>query len=340
MNCRLTVLGALSLLTLNNVAVAQNPTEFFKSREIRIVVGADAGGGYDNYARILARHLGNQLPGKSAVFVVQNMPGAGSIVAMNHLYNVAPKDGSTLGAINPGAIAEPLLNPESAKYDPRKMHWLGSIMRDTEVILVWHTSPIDKLDKLFELEMLAGSTGGSSAASTLPRLINGLLGTKIKLIEGYKGANEIVLAMERGEVQGYGSSSWSGTRNSQQRLLNEKKIRIIGQYGLSPHPDLSEVPIVMDYAKTDEQRSALRLMLTRQELGRPFVLPPGTPDPIVAAYRKAFEDMVKDEGFVTEIKSRMLDLQPMTGAETAAMVDGIFAAQPAVVERVKAILKK
>lgn len=328
----------LALLSSASIAAAQSPADFFKNREVRIIVGADPGGGYDTYARILARFLSNHLPGKSTNFVVQNMPGAGSIVAMSHLYNVAAKDGTVMGAINPGAVAEPLLNPDSAKYDPRKMHWIGSIMRDTEVILSWHTTPFDTLQKVFEQEILVGSTGGSSAASTLPRLINGLLGSKFKLIEGYKGANEIVLAMERGEVQGYGSSSWSGIRNSQQKLFDEKKLRVIGQYGLSPHPDLTSVPIVMGYAQTDDQKAALRLMLTRQELGRPFVLPPGAPDAILNAYRQGFDAMVKDMAFVDELKNRKLDLQPMTGAEVHKMIAGIFAAPPAVVDNVKRIL--
>ncbi len=187
-------------------ASAQQASGFFDGRQIRVIVGADAGWGYDTYGRFVARHLGNHLPGKTATFVVQNMAGAGSIIAMNYLYNVAPKDGSALGGVNPGSIPEPLFSPDKAKYDPRQFAWIGSVMRDTEVILAWHESPIKKFDDLFTIEMLSGSTGGSSAASTLPRLINGLLGTRLKLIEGYKGANDIVLAMERGEVQGYGSA--------------------------------------------------------------------------------------------------------------------------------------
>jgi tripartite-type tricarboxylate transporter receptor subunit TctC len=332
-----TVLGiALSLNAIE--AGAQDANAFFDGRQVRIVVGADAGGGYDTYARFVARHYGNHLPGKGANFVVQNMAGAGSIVAMNHLYNVAPKDGSVLGAINPGSIAEPLFSPDKAKYDPRQFAWIGSVMRDTEVILTWHESPIKKFDDLFKTEMLSGSTGGSSAASTLPRLINGLLGTHLKLIEGYKGANDIVLAMERGEVQGYGSASWSGIRNSQTRLLNDKKLVVIAQYGLVPHPDLSGIPAVVTYAKNDEQRAIMRLMLTRQEVGRPFLAPPGTLDAIVVAYRKGFDQMVKDPAFVEEIKARNLDLAPATGAETSAMVNGIFEVSDAMVQQVKTFL--
>ena len=337
---KLSVGAAVGLVvSLSAVDVfAQDASEFFNGRQIRMIVGSDAGGGYDTYGRFVARHLGNHLPGKTATFVVQNIAGAGSIIAMNYLYNVAPKDGSALGAVNPGSIAEPLFSPDKAKYDPRSFAWVGSVMRDTEVILAWHEAPIKKFDDLFATEMLSGSTGGSSAASTLPRLINGLLGTHLKLIEGYKGANDIVLAMERGEVQGYGSASWSGIRNSQQRLLTDKKLVVVAQYGLVPHPDLTDIPIVMNYAKTDEQRAVLRLMLTRQEIGRPFLLPPGTPAPIVTTYRKGFDEMIKDQAFVDELKGRNLDLAPATGDETATMVDGIFSVSDEIVQKVKTLL--
>ena len=314
---------------------AQPDESFFKDRQVRIIVGADAGGGYDTYARVVARHLGNHLPGK-VTLVVQNMPGAGSVIAMSHLFNRAEKDGSVVGAINPGAVVEPLLKPDSAKYDSREFGWIGNLMRDTEAILAYETAPVKKLEDLLATEMVVGSTGGASAASTLPRLINETLGTKLKVVEGYKGANEILLAIERGEVQGYGSASWSGVR--QNRAITAKKIIPIGQYGLEPHPDLVGVQRVIDLAKTDEHRAMLRMMLTRQEIGRPFLLPPGTPPAIVETYRKAFDKMAADPAFVSEMKSLNLELQPMTGAVTEKLVGSIFETPEDVVKKVRSIL--
>jgi tripartite-type tricarboxylate transporter receptor subunit TctC len=327
--------AALPFVGTSVPAKAQSAEAFFNDRQVRIVVGADTGGGYDTYARVVARYLAAHMPGKTT-FVVQSMPGAGSIVAMSHLFNRAEKDGSVIGAINPGAVVEPLLKPESAKYDSRSFGWIGNLMRDTEVILASQAVSVKKIDDLLVTEMVVGSTGGASAASTLPRLINEILGTKLKVVEGYKGANEILLAVERGEVEGYGSASWSGVKRN--RAIESKKIIVVGQYGLEPHPDLIGVARVVDFAKTDEHRAMLRMMLTRQEIGRPFLLPPGTPAGILEAYRKGFEKMAADPAFIAEMQSLNLELHPMTGAVTEKLVSTIFETPDAVVNKVKAIL--
>jgi tripartite-type tricarboxylate transporter receptor subunit TctC len=209
-------------------------------------------------------------------------------------------------------------------------------MRDTEAILASQSTKVKKFDDLFTTEMIVGSTGGASAASTLPRLINETLGTKLKVVEGYKGANEIVLAVERGEVDGYGSASWSGVKRIPS--IESKKIIAVGQYGLEPHPDLIGVPRVIEFAKTDEHRAIFRMMLTRQEIGRPFLLPPGTPPGILEAYRKGFEKMAADPAFIAEMKSSNLELQPMTGAVTEKLVASIFETPEPIVNKVKAIL--
>jgi tripartite-type tricarboxylate transporter receptor subunit TctC len=329
----LTTLAGFASLATNGAA--QSTEAFFKGKDIRVIVGAEAGGGYDAYARLMVRHYGNFIPGKPD-FIVQNMPGAGSVLAMGHLYNVAPKDGSVIGAINPGGIAEPLINPDSAKYDSRAFAWIGSLMRDTEVIVAWHDTPISSFEELFDKELIVAGTGGAS--SILPKLINGVLGTKFRIVEGYKGANSGFLAMERGEVEGLGSSSWSSIKTTQTAMLDGKKLKFLAQYGLVPHPDIQGIPTVINYAKTDDQRAALRLMLTRQEVGRPYMAPPGTPAPIVAAYRTAFDAMVKDAAFIEELNARKFDLQPLNGDETAAMIAGIFTAPGNVVQQVRDIL--
>jgi tripartite-type tricarboxylate transporter receptor subunit TctC len=328
------LIAALAFTGASAPAKGQSADAFFNDRQVRIVVGADAGGGYDTYARVVARFLGAHMPGK-VTFVVQNMPGAGSVVAMTHLFNRAEKDGSVIGSINPGSVVEPLLKPETVQYDSRAFGWIFSLMRDTEAILASATAPVKKLDDVFTREFLVGSTGGASAASTLPRLINEVLGTKLKVIEGYKGANEILLAVERGEVEGYGSASWSGVKAAES--IRTKKIIPIGQYGLEPHADLAGVARAIDFAKTDEQRAMLKMMLTRQEIGRPFVLPPGVPPAILAAYRQGFEKMAADPAFVAEMKQLNLELQPMSGVQAEKLVVGIFETPQPVVNKVKAI---
>lgn len=315
-------------------------SDFFNNRQIRLIVGADAGGGYDTYARVVSSHLARHLPSMGATIVVQNMPGAGSLVALNYIYNIASKDGSVIAAINPNSISEPLFSPDKAKYDSRKLGWIGSVARDTEVILAGEKSGISRFEDLFEKEFLAGSTGGASAASTLPRLLNGILGTKIKLVEGYKGANNIIFAILAGEVNGYGSASWSGMRNSHQELFNSGKLKVVAHYGASAIPSLSGVPSVISYAKTDEQRAVFLLMLSSQETGRPFLTPPDVPRSVLDSYRTAFKLLVKDSAFLSEMKTRMLDVDPLDGEQTQRVVDGIFATQSQVVQHVRKLLDR
>lgn len=316
-------------------ASAQQASDFFKDRTVTIIVGSAAGTTYDSYSRILASHMPRHLPG-NVTFVPQNMPAAGAITALNHLYNVAPKDGSVIGSINPGAVMASLLDPDTAKYDSRKFNWLGSIARETEVIAVWHDAPIRSLDEALTTEIVVGGTGGAS--SVLPTMLNGVLGTKFKVISGYTGSNEVFLAMERGEVKGIGSTSLTNLTTTQSRLMSENKLRIIAQYGLSKDATLPNVPTVMEYVKTDEQRQAFQLVLARQELGRVFLMPPAVPAPIVDAYKKAFMATLNDEKFKEELKARKLDLDPQPGETLDKLIAGNYTVPAPVIARVKEIL--
>ncbi len=330
------------LLTVSSVhgalAVTPSANEFFANRQIRVIIGTDAGGAYDVYARLMAPHLARQLHPKSPTLVLQNMPGAGSMVAMNYLYNVAPKDGTVIGAMNPAALVEPLFNPAHAKYDPRKFSWIGSAARDTEVILATDISGVSKFEDLFKKELVTGSTGAAAFASMLPRLVNSVIGTRMKVIEGYKGASAIILAMTNGEVQGYGSASYTGTKNSFPQLLESGKLRVIAQYGLSGNKDLANVPLIINFAKTDEEREAFRLMLSGQEVGRPYMAPPGISPAILASYRDAFQRVVNDKTFRSEMISRRLVVDPLDADQTLTVVKGVMNTSPAVVSKVKKIL--
>ena len=328
---------ALGLATLlaANIATAETPKEFFEGRTIKVIIGTKAGTTYDLYARMITQKMAEHLPGKPT-FVPLNMPAASSVAALNHLYSKADRDGSVIGAINPGAIAAPVLQPNMAHYDSRKFNWLGSVVRETEVIAVWHTAPVQSLKEAYKKEIIVGGTGGAS--SVLPTMLNGILGTKFKVIGGYKGSGSVFLAMQRGEVHGIGATSVTNLKWRYSRHMKEGNLRVIGQYGLSPNDFLPGVPTVMDLVKNEKEAAALRLVLTRQEIGRAYLAPPGVPKQIVAAYRKAFDKTMSDPSFVAAVGKRKLDLDPQKHERIEKLVESLYGAPDDVVARVRKIL--
>lgn len=329
------VLGAMSSVGIAPV-MAQDQAMPWKGKPIQMVVGSAPGGGYDTFARTIAPHMSRHLPGQPTI-IIQNMPGAGSLLATNHLYNVAPRDGTVIGGLNPQLATEPLVRPERAKYDPRRMSWIGSALRETHVALAWHTSPIKSFDDLFSQELIVAGSGG--ATDTFPNFLNILLNTKFKVVAGYKGTREGMLAMERGEATGNGGTTWASLKATQGQWLQEGKVRVILQYGLSKHPELANVPWIYDYAKTAEDRAAMNLVFARQEFGRPYAGPPDLPAPILALYRQAFDATMKDPAFLAEAEKRRLDLDPITGDQIQKLIDDLYSVSPAVVARVKVILE-
>jgi tripartite-type tricarboxylate transporter receptor subunit TctC len=325
----------LATLLAANIATAETPKKFFEGRTIKVIIGSKAGNTYDIYARMVTKKMAEHLPGKP-IFVPLNMPAASSVAALNHLYNAADRNGSVIGAINPGAIAAPILQPKMARYDSRKFNWLGSVVRETEVIAVWHNAPVQSLNDAFKKEIIVGGTGGAS--SVLPKMINEILGTKFKVIEGYKGSGSVFLAMRRGEVQGIGATSVTNLKWRRSRLMKEKKLRVIAHYGLSPNDFVAGVPTVMDLVKDEKQAAALRLVLTRQEIGRTYLAPPGVPRQIVAAYRAAFDKTMSDPSFIAEVGKRKLDLDPQNHKRIAELVASYYKAPADVVTRVRKIL--
>lgn len=317
------------------LAVAQDMP--WKGKQIIMILGSAPGGGYDTFARTIAPHLGHHLPGQPTI-VIQNMPGAGSLLATNHLYNVAARDGSVIGGLNPQLATEPLVRPERAKYDPRKLSWIGSALRETHVALAWHTSPVKTFDDLFQHELIVAGSGG--ATDTFPIFLNSLLNTKFKVIAGYKGTREGMLAMERGEATGNGGTTWASLKATQAQWLQEGKIRVILQYGLTKHPELPNVAWIYDYAKSDDDKAAMNLVFARQEFGRPYAGPPEMPPAILALYRKAFDETMTDKAFLAEAEKRKLDLDPIDGDAIQKLVDELYKTSPAVIDRVKDILAK
>jgi tripartite-type tricarboxylate transporter receptor subunit TctC len=320
-------------------AAAQSPADFYKGKSVDLNIGYTSGGGYDVYARILARHMDRYLPGNPTI-VPKNMPGAGSLVLANWLYSVAPKDGTTFAAIGRGVPFDPLLGSEKAKFDPTKFNWIGSMNDEVSVCVAWHTTGITKLEDAMKKELVVGGTGAAADTDQFPKVLNGTIGTKFKVVSGYPGGNDILLAMERGEVQGRCGWSWSSVVTTHKNWLDEKKINVLVQLSLSKHPDLPNVPLIMDYAKTDEQKKIFNLVFARQPMGRPFVAPPGVPQERVAALRKAFMDTLKDQQFLAEAKKMELELNPVSGEKVQKLVEDVYKTPKPVADKVAGMLQR
>ncbi|HET7679223.1 MAG TPA: tripartite tricarboxylate transporter substrate-binding protein [Xanthobacteraceae bacterium] len=328
----LIVVGVLPALA--QPAEAQEP--FFKDKTIRVIVGSAPGGGYDAYARLVSDHMRRHIPGNPQI-VVQNMPGAGSLVAMNHIANVAPRDGMVLGAVNAAMTTLPLLKPDQAKFDPRKMNWIGSTLREFHIGLVRSDSPVKVMADTQKTEIPVAGTGGST--STYPVITNAILNTKFKVVHGYQGTAQGMLAMERGEVDGVIGITWASIKATQAAALRDGKLQVLAQFALRKHPELPNVPLVLELAKTPEDQAAMRLVFSAQEVGRPWVVPEGVPAQTVAILRKAFDDTMADAEFRADAAKRKLDLDPTRGVEIQAVVEDIFKTPASVVDRIKPFLE-
>jgi tripartite-type tricarboxylate transporter receptor subunit TctC len=319
---------------------AQTPEAFYRGKTISLLIGSSAGGVYDVYARMLARHMGKHIPGNPRV-VPSNMEGAGSLTLTNHLYNVARKDGTVIGTINRGAPFEPLIGePELARFDPALFTWIGSIANEVSICAVWERAGVDNFEQLFTRELTVGGTGSGADTNQFPKVMNGVLGTKMKIVSGYPGGNNIDLAMERGEVDGRCGWSWSSVASTRKAWLEQGSIKVLVQLALQKHPDLPDVPLIMDYAKTDEERAMLRLIFSRAALGCPFLAPPGVPADRAAALRKAFDDTMKDPAFLEEAAQALLEVAPVRGEELQALIADIYRTPKDVVEKTRAIVMR
>jgi tripartite-type tricarboxylate transporter receptor subunit TctC len=317
-------------------AHADDVADFYKGKQLRLIVGSAVGGGYDLYARALARQMGNHIPGNPTI-IVQNQPGAGGVVMVNQLFSQGPKGGSVIGAPLNGIPTAPMLQ-SGAKFDASKLSWLGSLNREAYVGFTWHTAPVSNIADLATKEVLVGATTAGATMVDYPLLLNDLLGYKFKVVRGYQGPPQINLAMERGEVQGNGGLGYAVVKTLTQNWIDEKKIKFLVQYNFQRHPELAGVPLAMELAKTDSQRQAMRLVFARAEYARPFFLPPEVPVERVNALRRAFDATMKDPAFMAEAQKLQLEVSPMTGEEMQALVGDLAGTPADVVERVKAAL--
>jgi tripartite-type tricarboxylate transporter receptor subunit TctC len=317
---------------------AQTPAEFYKGKTVDLMVGYSAGGGYDVYARMIARYMGKHIPGNPTV-VVKNLDGAGSLRLANALYNQLPKDGTVFGTVARGAAFDPLLGNKAAQFDASKFTWIGSANDEVSVCVAWHTSGVTKIEDTFNKELVVGGTGPSADTDQFPRIVNGVLGTKMKIVTGYPGGNDVSLAMERGEVQGRCGWSWSSVIATRKDWYDSKKIHVLVQMSLAKHPDLPNVPLVLDLAKTPEQKQILTLIFARQALGRPYMAPPGVPQDRAEALRKAFMDTMKDPEFLAEAEKAKLEITPIDGAKIQQIVADAYKVDPAIAKKTENLLK-
>jgi tripartite-type tricarboxylate transporter receptor subunit TctC len=319
-------------------AWAESPAEFYKGKNFEIQIGYSVGGGYDVYARLLGRHMSKHIPGNPTV-VLKNVEGAGSLRLANLLYNALPKDGTVIGTIGRGTGFDPLLGVKAAQFDATKFNWIGSANDEVSVCVAWHTTGITKFEELLTKELVVGGTGPSADTDQFPRIVNGVLGTKMKIVSGYPGGNDVGLAMERGEVHGRCGWSWSSVKSTRKAWLDEKKINVLVQLALEKHPDIPEVPLVIDLAKNEEQKQILTLIFARQPLGRPFLAPPGVPEDRVAALRKAFMDTMNDKEYIAEAEKAQLEMGPVPGEKVQQLVVDAYKTPKEVAAKAAALLK-
>jgi tripartite-type tricarboxylate transporter receptor subunit TctC len=322
------VAAALGLLASGSPATAE---DFFSGKDITIYVGSPAGGPYDAYARLLARHLGENIPGRPNI-VVQNMPGASGRRLMGFMANLAPRDGTAIAAPQRAVAFDPLLGVDS-HFDPNALNWIGSANKETNVCIVWHTSPIRTLDDVKRMEMVVGTSGPSSTDAIYPNLMNALFGTKFKVVGGYKGAPETHLAMERGEVDGRCGISWDTLVSLNADWLRDKKVRLLVQVALHKEPHLPDVPWVFDMARSEEDRQILAFWTAPNEMGRPFLAPPELPPDRVALLRQAFNATMKDPKLLAEAATMQLAVEGSTGLEVQNLIRQVYATPADVVAK-------
>jgi tripartite-type tricarboxylate transporter receptor subunit TctC len=332
-------IAAMGLLVLSTALChAQSPEDFYKGKTVELYIGYSVGGGYDLYARVLARHIGKFIPGHPTI-VPKNMEGAGSLRLANWLYRVAPKDGTVFGIIGRGTAFDPVLGEPGAQFDGTKFSWIGSANDEVSVCVAWQGTGVTSFEDLRTKEVTVGGTGVSADTDQFPRIINGVLGTKMRIVSGYPGGNDVVLAMERGEVQGRCGWSWSSVKSTHGAWIDDHKIAVLAQLSLTKHAELGDVPIVEDLAKTDEQRQILKLIFARQTMGRPFLAPPAVPQDRVETLRKAFMDTMNDKDFLADAEKAQLEITPVSGDKVQALVQEIYQTPAEIAKKAAGLLQ-
>lgn len=320
---------------------AQSAEEFYKGKTLNIVVGASAGGGVDLFARLVGRHIGKFIPGNPTI-VVQNMPGAGSLTAARHTYTIAPKDGTHMASVLPGAFFDPLFNPQPGdskdRYDPTKFNFIGNGNAESLVCLARKDSAIQKNEDMYEKDFIVGTPGGGSLVHVYTTVLKNLLNAKLKIVTGYPGTKEIVLAVQNKEVQGVCGFAWSSAKlHFPDALEGKGDYRIIAQVGSVGHPELdaAKIPLTINSAKDAQTREALEIFYSQGLYVRAFMMPPGVPQDRVMLIRKAFLEAIRSPALQEEAAKMMTEADPNTGEDMEAMVKKVYAASPEIIERIR-----
>jgi len=327
------VAGVLSAVP----AAAEGVADFYRGKQVILMVGSSPGGGYDAIARLVARHLANYIPGNPNI-VVQNTPGGGSLTMTNRIYRVAPQDGTVIGLVQRGVLLAQLTKQPNVQFDVGKLNWIGSVSPEQSLVVASSSAPVKTLQDLLAMPLIVGGTGATSDLEASARLLNATIGTKFKIVSGYPGQADVVLAIERGEIQGTADWSWSEIRTRHADLLNAKKINILLQNTLRKIPELPDVPLAMDLIKDDTDRAMGELYFGVKEIARPILAAPGVPADRLAALRAAFMMLKDDADFRMDAQTIGVDVDPTPAAKIDAYVKLTTAASPEVVRRLTDIL--
>jgi tripartite-type tricarboxylate transporter receptor subunit TctC len=334
--CRGTGLAFFLLaLLVPRLAAAQSVESFYRSHPMTMVVGLPAGAAYDVYARTIARHFSRHMPGNPTI-IVQNMPGAGSLTSINHLYNNAPKDGTTLATFIRGLPMQPLFDSQGIRFDALKLNWVGSPSSEVSVFISWHATPFKTINDVLDHEMVMAGSGPGADNVVFPAVLNAVLHTKFRVVTGYQGAADGLLAMERGEVDGT-STSWANVATGHRDWLRDGKINLLVQLSTEKRDDIA-APLVMDLAGNDADRQVMALFFARNVLGYPFAAPPDVPADRLASLRAAFDATMSDAEFLADAKIQALEIHPTTGEALAKIMANAYATPPAIIARARALI--
>jgi tripartite-type tricarboxylate transporter receptor subunit TctC len=328
--------AAVGLWLAGAPAQADPVADFYRGKTVNLIIGTSTGNDYDFRARLLARHLGRHIPGEPTI-VPQNMPGVGGVKAANYLATIAPRDGTTVHMIMSNMMSSEAIGASGVQFDTRKFFWIGNTTSTPNVMVAWHTSGVTSIEQVKTKQLIVGAPGGT-AGVIYATVMNALLGTKLKLVTGYPGGNEVNLAMERGEIDGRASNSWASWKSTRPDWIADKKINVLVQVGLKRAPDLPDVPLLLELAGNDSDRQVLAFLSADTPISRALVAAPDTPPERVAALRRAFDDTMKDPEFLAEAEKSQMDILPMRGEDAQKIADSIVNTPPAIVARAKAIL--
>lgn len=333
------VAGVMLFAVGTGAARSQTPEQFYKGRQLTMLVFSGPGSTYDIYARVLVRHFGNHIPG-NPTFIVQNMVGAGGLKVVDYLNKIAPADGTVMGTIGRGLPFEPMLGKNEVNFDPLRFIWLGSMNRDVSLAMAWHTAAVKTFADLKNTDLLVPGTGAGADSEIIPLAINSLAGTRFKIIEGYRDTPVAALAMERGELDGIAYWSWSSIAAAHPDWIRDKKVNLLFHTGVHPLAAVPALPSIRDLITNPTDKKAIALLLARETLGRPFLAPPGVPADRAAALRAAFAATLRDPAFKKDAEQARLDTDLVTGEEADVILKEAAAAPPEVINRLKQALDR